>query len=618
MNRPAGGTGWNGMPAGEKDAARMGLARLLETGDVAGARRLLEAQAGAWPDIAAQAVAVARLAFAHGLAEEAVAALRAGLKHRPRDLDLWLALAEAQVAGGRKLEAVGALRRAMRLSGNHPAADERLARALEGAGLFREAVIVRQRLAARRPRDVRRWVDLARAMIRAQAFEGAHAALERALRLDPSSLEARYYMGVLMRETARSDEAVACFAACARCAPAHVEVWYNLGNALAESGRMAEAEAAYEEALRRNPDYVPAHDSLARLRWQIGAKDRFLASYATRHRRPPAPPEAFYLSYAQKLTLARRFDDGRALLDEALSRYPDSGYLAAARARLEDEAGVHDEAAEWHARARARVPHDVELALFEAWNLLARGEAERARDALVGWRERAPHHQFLHALLALAWRETGDPRAGDLMDHERYVKRYVIPVPEGYASRPAFLKDLAARLDELHRTPRHPLDQTVRGGSQTLDFLFRRPDPVIQALRQAISRCVARYIAALPDDPHHPLCARKSADFQFAGSWSVRLQNAGYHVSHIHPAGWISSAFYVRVPPTIRPDDPERRGWLEFGEPEPPLPRRTPAAHAECPEEGILVLFPSFFWHGTRPFFDESTRMTVAFDVVPA
>jgi hypothetical protein len=35
------------------------------------------------------------------------------------------------------------------------------------------------------------------------------------------------------------------------------------------------------------------------------------------------------------------------------------------------------------------------------------------------------------------------------------------------------------------------------------------------------------------------------------------------------------------------------------------------------PEPGKLVLFPSYFWHGTVPFHSEKTRLTVAFDVVP-
>ena len=35
------------------------------------------------------------------------------------------------------------------------------------------------------------------------------------------------------------------------------------------------------------------------------------------------------------------------------------------------------------------------------------------------------------------------------------------------------------------------------------------------------------------------------------------------------------------------------------------------------PEEGLLVLFPSYFYHRTIPFDDPGTRISIAFDVVP-
>ena len=31
----------------------------------------------------------------------------------------------------------------------------------------------------------------------------------------------------------------------------------------------------------------------------------------------------------------------------------------------------------------------------------------------------------------------------------------------------------------------------------------------------------------------------------------------------------------------------------------------------------MLVLFPSYFWHGTVPFVSDQPRLTVAFDAVP-
>ena len=63
--------------------------------------------------------------------------------------------------------------------------------------------------------------------------------------------------------------------------------------------------------------------------------------------------------------------------------------------------------------------------------------------------------------------------------------------------------------------------------------------------------------------------------------------------------------------------DHGRDGWLSFGEPGIPTGPALPPEHFVKPEPGVLVLFPSYFWHGTAPFHGEGTRLTAAFDVAP-
>jgi hypothetical protein len=58
-------------------------------------------------------------------------------------------------------------------------------------------------------------------------------------------------------------------------------------------------------------------------------------------------------------------------------------------------------------------------------------------------------------------------------------------------------------------------------------------------------------------------------------------------------------------------------GWLKFGETALGLGGREPVARLVRPEVGMLVLFPSYFYHGTIAFEDEVVRTTIAFDVVP-
>ena len=62
-------------------------------------------------------------------------------------------------------------------------------------------------------------------------------------------------------------------------------------------------------------------------------------------------------------------------------------------------------------------------------------------------------------------------------------------------------------------------------------------------------------------------------------------------------------------------DDEAKEGWLEIGRPPPELKVDLPPLRLEEPRPGKLVLFPSYVFHGTRPF-GAGERLTVAFDVI--
>jgi hypothetical protein len=232
---------------------------------------------------------------------------------------------------------------------------------------------------------------------------------------------------------------------------------------------------------------------------------------------------------------------------------------------------------------------------------LALGRAAEAVKLAEQLRATRPKDQHAVALLATAYRLAGDARYRQLYDYERLVKSYRVQPPEGWENLEAYLADLAAALDRIHGAGTHPVDQSLRHGSQTSRNLMDYPDPAIRALFAAIDAPIRAHIAAIGEV--HP--------YKIASAWSVRLKDGGFHINHVHPEGWLSSAFYVRVPPL-----PDQQGWLKFGEPGPPTAPPLAPEHFVRPEPGLLVLFPSYMWHGTVPFSSGETRLTCAFDIV--
>jgi hypothetical protein len=146
--------------------------------------------------------------------------------------------------------------------------------------------------------------------------------------------------------------------------------------------------------------------------------------------------------------------------------------------------------------------------------------------------------------------------------------------------------------------------------------IFAAGNSLVLSLKARIEEAVADVIASLPPDGRHPFLGRRADHFAFAGSWSSRLHDQGFHANHLHPGGWISSAYYVALPDSMATGD-GRQGWLQFGEPSYDVGLSEPVRRAVQPKPGRLVLFPSYMWHGTVPFRAPQSRTTIAFDVVP-
>ena len=140
-----------------------------------------------------------------------------------------------------------------------------------------------------------------------------------------------------------------------------------------------------------------------------------------------------------------------------------------------------------------------------------------------------------------------------------------------------------------------------------------KPGATVRHMRPG---AISSHIADLKLDGNHPFLARHSRNFRYAGAWSCLMRGQGFHTNHLHPEGWISSAYYVTVPEATK-DAETRNGWIKFGEPSLDLPLNNAVRRAVQPVPGRLVLFPSYMWHGTIPLQASSPRTTIAFDVTP-
>lgn len=443
-------------------------------------------------------------------------------------------------------------------------------------------------------------------------IEDALAASDAGLKVYPQNVLLRHGHAQALSRLGRYQESLAIFDALARGGVTAAALWLNRGAALMGLARAAEAEAAFADGVRRWPDDMNLQNALADVRWIRGAGDEFALEYENAVRRWPDALQ-LRLGCADRLRRADLRDKSEQMLREGLARGPGNPYLVAALGVVLDELDRTSEALPLLQRALTAAPGDFATRGNYIAALLRASRSDEALAQLAPLRKAQPFIGDWIAYEGMALRQKGDARYHELFDYDLMVQPFDLEAPNGYASMAAFNEALRDVLDRLHVLEAHPLDQSLRGGSQTTRSLLAVEDPVVKQYLQALEEPIHAYIATMKE-PDHPWSGRKTNGFKFAGAWSVKLKPNGFHINHLHPQGWISSAYYVSLPEVTRSAD-TREGWIKFGEPRWPTPGCVVEKMLQ-PKEGRLVLFPSYMWHGTTPF-SQGERLTAPFDVVP-
>jgi tetratricopeptide (TPR) repeat protein len=546
---------------------------------------------------------------------EAEGLIRRALARAPGEPALSNTLGNLLFKGGDVAGAEAAYRQAIALKPDYAEAHYNHGLMLAQLSRLDDALVAQRRAVALKPTYAEALIQIGVLLRDRGSQNEALALFQQALSANPRHFDAMYYCALALISLQRHDEAVAPLQAALALRPQCPEALHALGNALGYINREEEALNAYRRAIEAAPGFVNAHLDYNALAWAMGRSDLHLQSFAWARSRTGDNPELLLAESEQRL----RLDDPAAageLLCRARKLAPERADIQNALGRTMTAQGDFAQAIALFETAAAAEPRNTAHYREMAIALLHDGKAAQALPVLERAHAVAPADQFILGLMTLAWRETGDARHAAMTDMDTYVRVYDLPPPPGFGDAAAFNRELAQELCRLHTHKTAPHDQTLRGGTQTMGHLFARSSRNIAALRERIDEAIADYIARMPDDLAHPLFGRKREAFSYFGSWSCRLRSSGFHTNHVHPQGWISSAYYVALPDEVA-DASARQGWIKFGESNLDLGVHDRALGAVQPAVGRLVLFPSYFWHGTVPFQSDQVRLTVAFDVVP-
>lgn len=522
---------------------------------------------------------------AQGRHSEAITCLERALTGTPDSLELHLGLAQAFEAAGSFDRAIASYRAVLGLNPDHPQARLKLA-----------ALLTR----------------MVRSLEAEQLLRGMQ--LDRLGPLDRAAWSHR--MGLALKHQRRHLEALPFLEIAHRTQPQDRQIALDVAVLLQHLRRYDDAVIVFEQLIERDPLDMEAHLQLNELLHRQGRDDAFLLSYDRAAAR--TPQTAKLLSAKGRFLLkAGRAAEALDVFERALALQPSDAGAMAGRARALEALGEVTQAGAAHEASILTHADNPDSSIDAAAFLLRQQQPVRAKALLLKALTARPTDQAALSLLCLCHRALDETREESrLAGYEELIVPYDLQPPEGYRTMLDFNCELAAYLEPLHDDKREHFTQTLRGGTRLYDEVFNNGHALVERLRTRIDEAVVQYIAQLRVDDRHPFLARRAERFVYVSSWSSRLLDRGYHLNHVHPQGWISSAYYVSVPQVCR-DEHKREGWLKFGEPTEDFGARFPPRRHIQPIPGRLVLFPSYLWHGTVPFASSQTRITIAFDLAP-
>lgn len=202
-----------------------------------------------------------------------------------------------------------------------------------------------------------------------------------------------------------------------------------------------------------------------------------------------------------------------------------------------------------------------------------------------------------------------DEDARTLVDLDRCVMRVPFQPPSHFGDAGAFNDALAEAV---------LADPPANGAGSDTDINYAigvRGMPHFVALRRFIREAIEAYAAQL--DKMSVTAMGAPPEHARLGCGSVVLRRAGRNHQHIHPEGYISTVYHVRVPASCDPAGPA--GALSLGGCDEIAPGHRPCwgERLIAPVAGWLTLFPSHVFHDVVPTLSDSPRISIVADMNP-
>lgn len=198
--------------------------------------------------------------------------------------------------------------------------------ALREDGLTTDSLAAVQRAVAVSPTNLEALNTLGNIYQDLGRLEEAEASFRKSLQIKPNFVEAHSNLGNILKAMGRFEDAEACYRRALEIKPNFADGHYNLGTTLKVMGRMAEAERCFRRAIELNPKDIEAHNNLGNVLDAMGRFDEAAASFTSALQVNPNFADAHY-NLGNILRNMGRLREADASYQRALQITP--GFVAA-------------------------------------------------------------------------------------------------------------------------------------------------------------------------------------------------------------------------------------------------------------------------------------------------
>ena len=400
------------------------------------------------------------------------------------------------------------------------------------------------------------------------------------LKINPNHENTLNNLGVIFKSLGENEEAKSYFEKAIEVKPDYADAYNNLGMIFKELRKHQEAKNCYEKAIKINPNHKNALNNLGIIFQELGENKKAINFYKKSIQIDPNHPDAHN-------------NLGNAL----------------------KELGENKKAIDSYKIAK-RIDPNINCDISFAAAYLKNYNPNSALALLELYLKKHPKDSRANAYKTIALRglERFD-EIEELISFSNLVKSINTEILTS-EKIVEFNKELrSALIKDPRRYPeKNTLGWAIRGGT-VIRNLFDTKNTSIRKFEFFLRKGIDYYIANLPDNENHPFLMSKSKNYNIITCWANFLEPGDFQANHIHDKGWMSGVYYLDEP-RIEPNK-EHAGWIEFNRAGYNLPHFAGDKGIELirPKAGMFIFFPSYIWHGTIPYSQKYSRISISFDI---